>query len=73
MLLFATLWFRYCMFRGANGEKDAFRTNPNSPASAHLQYIDTARGTRLLVSGWWGMARKINYTGESYRLSIFIV
>ena len=26
--------------------------------------MDTARGTRLLTSGWWGMARKINYTGD---------
>ena len=26
--------------------------------------MQTQRGTRLLVSGWWGMARKINYTGD---------
>ena len=26
--------------------------------------MPTARGTKLLVSGWWGMARKINYTGD---------
>ena len=31
---------------------------------AHLKYIETARGTRLLTSGFWGMARKINYTGD---------
>jgi delta14-sterol reductase/lamin-B receptor len=64
MVVWMLNFLGYCMFRGANGEKDAFRTNPNSPASAHLQYIDTARGTRLLVSGWWGMARKINYTAD---------
>ena len=26
--------------------------------------MKTKRGTKLLVSGWWGMARKINYTGD---------
>ena len=26
--------------------------------------MPTRRGTKLLVSGWWGMARKINYTGD---------
>lgn len=60
---------RYYMFRAANGEKDRFRTDPNSSVCAHLKYIDTARGTRLLVSGWWGLARKINYTGASLECS----
>jgi Delta14-sterol reductase len=26
--------------------------------------MPTRRGTKLLVSGWWGAARKINYTGD---------
>ena len=26
-----------------------------------LQYIDTERGTKLLVSGWWGFCRHPNY------------
>lgn len=30
----------------------------------HLSYMQTARGTKLLTSGWWGAARKINYTGK---------
>eukprot|EP00934_Nitzschia_sp_Nitz4_P009194 Nitzschia sp. Nitz4//scaffold72_size95085//84588//85877//NITZ4_004772-RA/size95085-processed-gene-0.16-mRNA-1//1//CDS//3329557411//9184//frame0 len=54
----------FYMFRGANGQKDVFRRNPNDPAVAHLTYLQTKRGTRLLTSGWWGMARKINYTGD---------
>jgi delta14-sterol reductase len=54
----------YAIFRGANSQKDAFRRNPLAPEVAHLQYIETARGTRLLTTGWWGMARKINYTCE---------
>jgi len=54
----------YTIFRLSNGQKDAFRRNPNDPRVAHLQYMETQRGTRLLTSGWWGMARKINYTGD---------
>ena len=54
----------FVVFRGANGQKDMFRRNPNDPKVAHLSYLQTKRGTRLLTSGWWGMARKINYTGD---------
>lgn len=54
----------YYIFRSANSEKDAFRANPHAPEVAHLQYICTKRGTKLLTSGWWGAARKINYTGD---------
>lgn len=54
----------YAIFRGANGEKDAFRRDPSSPNLAHLKFLKTKRGTKLLISGWWGMARKINYTGD---------
>jgi protein-S-isoprenylcysteine O-methyltransferase Ste14 len=54
----------YAIFRGANGQKDAFRRDPCSPAVAHLKSMPTARGTRLIVSGWWGAARHINYLGD---------
>lgn len=54
----------YCIFRGANGQKDAFRRNPDAPEVATLTYLHTQRGTKLLTSGWWGLARKINYTGD---------
>lgn len=54
----------FVIFRGANGQKDVYRRNPNDPSVAHLTYLQTKRGTRLLTSGWWGMARKINYTGD---------
>ena len=29
-----------------------------------MKFLQTKRGTKLLTSGWWGAARKINYTGE---------
>ena len=54
----------FYIFRGANGQKDKFRRNPNDPKVSHLLYLQTKRGTKLLTSGWWGMARKINYTGD---------
>ena len=54
----------YYIFRASNNEKNWFRINPNDPRVAHLTYIDTERGTRLLTSGWWGMARHINYLGD---------
>jgi delta14-sterol reductase len=53
----------FWIFRGANGQKNEFRTNPASPAVAHLKFIKTESGSKLLVSGWWGAARHINYFG----------
>ncbi|EKU21099.1 D14-sterol reductase [Nannochloropsis gaditana CCMP526] len=52
----------YWIFRQANSTKDAFRRDPTSVP--HVRYMDTIRGTKLMVSGWWGWARKINYTGD---------
>jgi len=52
----------YGIFRGANGQKNAFRRDPDS--LQHLNFLQTKRGTKLLTSGWWGLARKINYTGD---------
>eukprot|EP00929_Paragymnodinium_shiwhaense_P113945 TRINITY_DN82260_c0_g1_i1.p1 TRINITY_DN82260_c0_g1~~TRINITY_DN82260_c0_g1_i1.p1 ORF type:complete len:429 (+),score=45.08 TRINITY_DN82260_c0_g1_i1:65-1351(+) len=54
----------YVIFRGANSQKDAFRRDPTAPGVAHLKYMKTERGTSLLTSGFWGLARKINYTGD---------
>lgn len=54
----------YYVFRGANGQKDTFRRDPNHPSVAHLRAMPTARGTKLIISGWWGAARHINYLGD---------
>lgn len=56
--------FGYYIFRSANNEKNRFRTNPEDPKIAHLKYMDTASGSKLLISGWWGTARHINYLGD---------
>ncbi len=54
----------YYIFRGANNEKNRFRTNPSDPRISHLESITTESGSKLLVSGWWGTARHINYFGD---------
>jgi delta14-sterol reductase len=51
----------FCLFRGANQQKHRFKTDPGGriwgrPAEA--------LGGKLLVSGFWGIGRKLNYTGE---------
>ena len=54
----------YYTFRASNGQKNLFRTNPKSQKVKHLKSIKTQRGTNLLISGWWGIARHINYFGD---------
>ncbi|OJJ47634.1 hypothetical protein ASPZODRAFT_151107 [Penicilliopsis zonata CBS 506.65] len=54
----------YYIFRGANNQKNRFRTDPTDPRVKHLKYIQTASGSKLLTSGWWGCARHINYLGD---------
>ncbi|KAK7539091.1 ergosterol biosynthesis ERG4/ERG24 [Phyllosticta citricarpa] len=54
----------YWIFRGANNEKNRFRTNPNDPKVQHLKYMETKSGSKLLITGWWGTARHINYLGD---------
>lgn len=49
------------IFRGSNAQKDRFKRDPS--ARIWGQPPETIGG-RLLVSGWWGIGRKINYTGE---------
>ena len=56
--------FGYYVFRGANNEKNRFRTDPKDPKVAHLKYMETKSGSKLLISGWWGTARHINYLGD---------
>ncbi|MCJ1465113.1 erg24, C-14 sterol reductase [Pseudocyphellaria aurata] len=54
----------YYIFRSANNEKNRFRNDPNDPKIAHLKHMNTASGSKLLISGWWGTARHINYLGD---------
>eukprot|EP01135_Chromosphaera_perkinsii_P000531 Nk52_evm5s116 gene=Nk52_evmTU5s116 len=65
----------YWIFDTANSQKDYFREKPDEEISKGFprlpwdklenpEYMDTKRGTKLLTSGWWGLARHINYTGD---------
>uniref|UniRef100_UPI001178AE25 hypothetical protein n=1 Tax=Calothrix rhizosoleniae TaxID=888997 RepID=UPI001178AE25 len=49
------------IFRGANAQKHRFKKN--SQATIWGQPAQTLEG-KLLLSGWWGIGRKLNYTGE---------
>jgi protein-S-isoprenylcysteine O-methyltransferase Ste14 len=62
--IFAVQCVGYWVFRGANSQKNLFRTNPNDPRVKHLKTLQTKRGTKLIVSGWWGVCRHINYLGD---------
>ncbi len=53
--------FGFWMFRGANGQKHRFRRNPGTTIWG--KPAETVDG-RLLVSGFWGIGRHLNYTGE---------
>ena len=57
--VFAVQGLGYYIFRASNNEKNRFRTNPKDPKIAHLKYMETDSGSKLLVSGWWG-----NYLGD---------
>jgi len=59
----------YAIFRASNSQKDMFRRDPSHPSVQHLEVLEvknlqTDRPAKLLTSGWWGLARKINYTGD---------
>lgn len=48
------------LFRGANSQKHAFKRQPRRAARP----VRTFANGRLLASGFWGVARHINYTGD---------
>ena len=57
----------YIIFRGANNQKFVFRQDPSKVwlGLVEPKVLETARKDRkLLISGFWGMARKINYLGD---------
>lgn len=53
--------FGFLLFRGANGQKHAFKQNPHT-----LIWGKPAKSLagQLLLSGFWGIGRKLNYSGE---------
>ena len=49
------------IFRGSNAQKNRFKKDPATKIWGRPAEV---LGGRLLISGWWGIGRKINYTGE---------
>jgi protein-S-isoprenylcysteine O-methyltransferase Ste14 len=55
----------YAIFRTSNIQKHRFRRDPSRPIWGRApSYIRTASGALLLTSGWWGVARHLNYFGD---------
>lgn len=55
----------YWIFRSANIQKHRFRSNPEKLVWRRKpEFIQTSRGTPLLISGWWGISRHMNYFGD---------
>lgn len=61
LLLAAIFSLGLWIFRGANKQKHRFKVDRRAKI-----WGEPARllGDRLLISGWWGLGRKINYTAE---------
>ncbi len=51
----------FWLFRGSNGQKHRFKENPSATIWGRPA---VAIGGKLLASGFWGIGRKLNYTGE---------
>lgn len=55
----------YVIFRDSNLQKQRFRRDPTRPVwGKPPRTLKTKRGTELLLSGWWGLARHTNYLGD---------
>jgi len=55
----------FYIFRTSNLQKHRFSGDPMEPIWGEKpEFIQTERGTLLLTSGWWGIARHTNYLGD---------
>lgn len=56
----------YVIFVGANRQKNRFRRDPENCViwGRPARFLETERGSRLLTSGFWGLARHMNYLGD---------
>lgn len=75
--LFIVLILSYYMWDTSNSQKNRFRMQqrgtyvkrnafPQLPwgTISNPSYVETKHGNKLLTGGWWGLARKINYTSD---------
>lgn len=77
ILMLVTLLTSYTIFDEAMAQKSAFKISQHEtyvprwsfPYFPHSEiknptFIQTKHGNKLLTSGWWAYARKINYTAD---------
>lgn len=63
--IIALFFFGWSITRGANMQKYYYRINPEDKYFLFgLVKQECIPGTRILCSGWWGVARHFNYLGE---------
>lgn len=60
ILVLLTMAVGFYIFKASNIQKSLFRQGK----LPQLKSIPTARGTKLLVEGWWGVSQHINYFGD---------
>lgn len=61
ILILILYFIGFYIFRTANSQKNQYKTNPTLPIWGKApQTIDN----KLLVSGFWGYGRHMNYTGD---------
>ena len=72
----ATLFFAgWVLTRGANLQKFVYKRRSEHPSRGDLDAtwlglpMRVVPGTRLLCSGFWGLARHVNYCGEIVQVS----
>ncbi|OWB56547.1 hypothetical protein B5S28_g2453 [[Candida] boidinii] len=58
--IIALKFLGYYIFHSSNTQKSEFRQGK----LPHLKSLQTKRGTKLLIEGWWGLAQHINYFGD---------
>lgn len=54
------------IFRAVNSQKHEFRSDPDNARiwGKKAEYLQTERGSKLLLSGFWGWSRHFNYVGD---------
>lgn len=60
-LIFMIFCAGFAIFRGTNSQKHQFKMDPKALIWGKPPLVI---GGRLLASGFWGMARHMNYTGD---------
>lgn len=54
------------IFRSVNSQKHTFRSDPENAIiwGKKAEYLQTKSGSKLLLSGFWGLSRHFNYVGD---------